>query len=201
MARRDLLTGDERRALSGVPSDRASLAKFYTVMPEHRSLIEARRGDALLVTDQKGGVTPLAWLRDPGDSPSARNLAGILARSSYLRDIGIDTRVTERIHERRFRQLLREGAVAPAFLLSDYSPRRRRATLAAAMIDLESRLADAAIEMFRKQTGLLFAKARASQKRRYEATTNDVGRLMRLFESTIGTLRVAREDGLNPWVA
>ena len=55
--------------------------------------------------------------------------------------------------------------------------------------------------MFGKQTGLLFAKARASQKRRYEATTRDVGRLMRLFGSTIGTLRVAREDGLDPWAA
>ena len=350
MARRDLLTGDERRVLFGVPLDHASLAKFYTVMPEYRSLIEARRGDAnrlgfalhlallqhpgfglrhdevmpdflvrhiadqlglrsramadyarraqtrlehaweamgslglrafepgdiaraldtataaaggtergivratasvddlragrivlpaparierigiagrararklaadivvdaltpeqvaaldaLLITDQKSGVTPLAWLRDTGDSPSARNLAGILARLSYIRGIGIDARVAERIHERRFRQLVREGAVAPAFLLSDYSLRRRRATLAAAMVDLEARLADAAIEMFGKQTGLLFARARASQKRRYEATTKDVGRLMRLFGSTIGTLRVAREDGLDPWAA
>jgi hypothetical protein len=31
--------------------------------------------DALLVTDQKSGVTPLAWLRNIGDSLSARNLA------------------------------------------------------------------------------------------------------------------------------
>ncbi len=326
MARRDLLTGDERRALFGVPLGRASLAKFYTILLEDRALIEAKRGDAnrlgfalhlallqhpgfglrhdeivpdllvrhiadqldletsavaeyahrpqtrlehaweamkclglrgfepsdvghaldvateaasgtergmtiaiaivddlrasrivlpaparierigiagrararklaadavvdaltpehvaaldaLLVIDRTHGVTPLAWLRDTGDSPSARNLAGILARLSYVRGIGIVAGVAERIHERRFRQLLREGAVAPAFLLSDYSLRRRRATLAAAMIDLEARLADAAIEMFGKQTGLLFAKARASQKRRYEATTKDVGRV------------------------
>ena len=242
MARRDLLTGDERRALFGVPSDRGLLAKFYTVMPEYRPLIEARRGDAnrlgfalhlallqypgfglrhdeavpdflvryiadqlglrsgamadyarraqtrlehaweamgslslrgfepgdvgraldvateaasgtergmaiataivdnlragrivlpaparierigiagrararklaayivvdaltpgqvaaldaLLVTDQETGATPLAWLRDTGYSPSARNLAGILARLSYARGIGIDARV------------------------------------------------------------------------------------------------------------
>ncbi len=42
MARRDLLTGDERRALFGVPLDRASLGKFYTVLPEYRVLIETR---------------------------------------------------------------------------------------------------------------------------------------------------------------
>lgn len=350
MARRNLLTGDERRALFGVPLDRASLGKFYTVLPEDRALIEAKRGaanrlgfalhlallrhpgfglrhdeivpdvlarhladqldlktgvladyahraqtrlehawdamkclelrgfepadvgrtldvateaaggtesgfviisaivghlrvshivlpaparierigiagrararklasdaivnalsseqvvalDALLVIDETSGVTPFAWLRDTGDSPSARNLAGILARLAYVRRIGIDARVAGRIHERRFHQLVREGGVAPAFLLSDYSLRRRRATLAAAMIDLEARLADAAIEMFGKQTGLLFAKARTTQKRRYEATTKDVGRLMRLFGSTIGALRVARDDGLDPWAA
>ena len=73
-----------------------------------------------------------------------------------------------RIHEHRFEQLVREGHVAPAVLLSDYSLRRRRATLAAAVIDLEARLADAAIEMFGKQTGLLFARARAAQKRGIE---------------------------------
>ncbi len=258
MARRDLLTGDERRALFGVPLDCVSLAKFYTVLTEDRSLIEARRGDAnrlgfaihlallrhpgfglwhnevvpdflirhiadqlgvksgamtdcaqraqtwlehvweamrgldlrsfepgdvshalhvvadassgtergviiataiindlrerrivlpapariehigiagrararklaadsmvdaltseqiaaldaLLVTDQKTGGTPLAWLRDTGDSPSAHNLAGILARLAHVRRIGIDAGVGERIHERRFHQLVREG--------------------------------------------------------------------------------------------
>ena len=52
---------------------------------------------------------------------------------------------------------MREGAVAPAFLLSDYSVRRRRATLAAQLIDLEARLSDAAVQMFDKQVGELFA--------------------------------------------
>jgi hypothetical protein len=69
--------------------------------------------------------------------------------------------------------------------------------MAAAMIDLEARLADAAIEMFGKHRAPV-CQGRASQKRRYEATTKDVGRLTRLFGATIGTLRVAREDGLDP---
>ena len=350
MARRDLLTGDERRALFGVPLDRASLAKLYTVTDEDRALIEAKRGDAnrlgfalhlallrhpgfglrhdevvpdflvwhvaeqlglraealaayahraqtrlehaweamahlglrafeasdvpgalgaaaraaesaergliiasavvehiralhvvlpaparierigvagramarrlaadavvdaltpeqvasldaLLVVDPEHGSTPLAWLRDTSDSPTARNLAGILARLAHVRSIGLDHRIAERVHEHRFEQLVREGQVAPAFLLSDYSLRRRRATLAVAVLNMEARLADAAIEMFGKQTGLLFAKAKAAQKRTVEATTRDVNRLMRLFGATVGALRVAREDGLDVWEA
>lgn len=157
--------------------------------------------DALLVVDPERGTTPLAWLRDTSDSPSAKNLAGMLARLAHVRSLRLDPHIAARVHEHRFEQLVREGQVAPAFLLSDYSLRRRRATLAAAVLDLESRLADAAIEMFGKQTGLLFAKAKAAQRRSYEATARDVNRLMRLFGATVGALRGAREDGLDVWDA
>ena len=61
MARRDLLTGDERRALFGVPLDHASLAKHYTVADEDRPLIEAKRGDA----NRLGFALHLALLRHP----------------------------------------------------------------------------------------------------------------------------------------
>ncbi len=71
------------------------------------------------------------------------------------------------IHESRFRQFVREGAVAPAFLLRAYGLRRRRATLIAQMIDLESRLADAAVEMFDKLVGAMFTRA----KRRKDGNT------------------------------
>jgi hypothetical protein len=153
--------------------------------------------DALLVPDPTTGVTPIAWLRDIADSPSARNLSGLLSRLAYVRQIGLDPAVADTVHERRFRQLVREGAVAPAFLLSDYSVRRRRATLAAQLIDLEARLSDAAVQMFDKQVGELFAKARAAQKRHNVASARDVGRLMRLFDATLDALTTAREDGID----
>ena len=62
MARRDLLTGDERRALFGVPLDHASLAKHYTVADEDRPLIEAKRGDA----NRLGFALQLCAFRFPG---------------------------------------------------------------------------------------------------------------------------------------
>jgi hypothetical protein len=64
MGRRDLLTDNERRALFGVPLDRASLAKFYTVADVDRPLIETRRGAA----NQLGIALQLALLRHPGFS-------------------------------------------------------------------------------------------------------------------------------------
>jgi TnpA family transposase len=151
--------------------------------------------DALLVPDPTTGVTPIAWLRDIADSPSARNLSGLLSRLNQVRRIGLNTAIADTIHERRFQKLVREGAVAPAFLLSDYSVRRRRATLAAQVIELEARLSDAAVQMFDKQVGELFASARAAQKRHNVSSAREVGRLMRLFDATLDALTAAKEEG------
>ncbi len=81
--------------------------------------------DALLVVDAELGVMPLAWLRDAAGAPTARNLATLLKRLKFVRDIGVGAELADRIHPHRFRQLAREGAVAPSFRLSDYSLRRR----------------------------------------------------------------------------
>jgi hypothetical protein len=95
------------------------------------------RVDKLLVNDPDLKMTPLAWLRDIPESPSAAGMAAITDRLAYVRAIGIDPAVAAAIHERRFDQYAREGAVAPAFLLSGYSVHRRRATVVAQLVDLE----------------------------------------------------------------
>ena len=157
--------------------------------------------DALLVSDPALKRSPLAWLRDVPEAPGASNLNEIIERLTYVRKMQLDPKLAASIHEHRFRQLVREGAVAPAFLLSDYSLRRRRATLTAQVIDLETRLADTAVEMFDKLIGSLFTKANKRKERRYQASTRDVGRLMRLFDKTIGALTEARDKDADPFTA
>ena len=157
--------------------------------------------DALLVNDPALKRTPLAWLRDVPEAPGADNLNEIIERLSYVRKLQLDPKLAARIHEHRFRQLVREGAVAPAFLLSDYSLSRRRATLTAQAVELETRLSDTAIQMFDKLIGSLFTKANKRKERRYQASTRDVGRLMRLFDMTIGALTEARANDADPFTA
>jgi hypothetical protein len=157
--------------------------------------------DALLVNDPALKRSPLAWLRDVPEAPGASNLNEIIERLTYVRKIRLDPKLADSIHDHRFRQLVREGAVAPSFLLSDYSLRRRRATLTAQAIDLETRLADTAVEMFDKLIGSLFTKANKRPERRYQATTRDVGRLMRLFDKTIYALTGSRDTDADPFAA
>ncbi|MDJ0447127.1 hypothetical protein [Methylocystis sp. JR02] len=109
----------------------------------------------------------------------------ILERLAYVRAIGLDPKITERVSEWRFGQLAREGAVAPAFILDEYGPRHRRATLVAQLLELETRLSDAAVGMFDRLILGLFTKARKSVERRYQATAKEVANLMRMLSSTI----------------
>ena len=151
--------------------------------------------DKLLVNDPDLKMTPLAWLRDIPESPSAAGMAAITDRLAYVRAIGIDPAVAAAIHENRFDQYAREGAVAPAFLLSGYSVHRRRATVVAQLVDLECRLNDAAVDMFNKMVGSLFAKGRRGAERKYQASSREVAQLMRLFSGVIDAVDQARADG------
>jgi hypothetical protein len=137
--------------------------------------------------------SPLAWLRDIPELPSTTNINCIVERLAFVHAISVPTNIGGAVHEHRFRQFMREGATAAAFLLSDYSARRRRATLVASLADLETRLSDAAAEMFEKLVGSLFTRAKRGQERSYQVTARDVGQLMRLFGCTIAALLEARE--------
>lgn len=161
----------------------------------------AVRIDGLLVNDPILKRTPIAWLRDWAEAPKASNLTSILERLLYVRAFELDPKIIERVSEWRFRQLAREGAAAPAFLLDEYGPRRRRATLVAQLLDLETRLSDAAVGMFVRLILGLFTKARKSIERRYQATAKEVADLMRMLSSTIDVLAHARDTERDPFEA
>ncbi len=62
MARRQLLTDEERQALLGIPPDADSLARLFTLSRLDRNLVAERRGDA----NRLGCAVQLALLRHPG---------------------------------------------------------------------------------------------------------------------------------------
>jgi len=70
--------------------------------------------------------------------------------------------------------------------------------LAAAVIGLESKLADSAIQMFDRLIGGLFTRARRGRERRYQDSIQSVAQLMRLFGATISALDEAVQHGGDP---
>jgi TnpA family transposase len=156
---------------------------------------QLERIDQLLINDPAVRSTRLAWLREIPEAASSAAMAEIVERLTYVRSIGLDPKISRQIHERRFEQFVREGAVAPTFLLSGYSVRRRRATVAAQLVELERRLSDAAVDTFERLVGSLFAKGRRGREREFQASSREVSQLMRLFAGVIGATDRALQDG------
>ncbi|HEY0933173.1 MAG TPA: DUF4158 domain-containing protein, partial [Trebonia sp.] len=182
----------ERAAIAGRARARKRAADAVL-----RGLTEAQLAglDGLLVVDPSVGMTPFGWIKAMPVAPKADHVGDLLSRLRLVRKLGLPPEIAGRIHGDRLSQLVREGHASDAHQLGRYATHRRRAILAATVLDLESRLTDAALEMADKLIGGMFAKARSDTKRRLVASAGDVGRLMRMFHGTIEALVAAQADG------
>ncbi len=149
--------------------------------------------DGLLVIDPSVGMTPFAWLKAMPIAAKADHISELLDRLRMIRGICVPVENAARIHEDRLQQFVREGHASDAHQLGRYAEHRRRAILVATVLDLETRLTDAILDMADKLIGGLFAKARNAARRRYAASASSVGRLMRMFHGTIEALAAAHE--------
>ena len=157
--------------------------------------------DGLLAIDPSVGVTPFAWLKAMPVAPKADHIRELLDRLHRVRGISLPAESASRIHENRLQQFVPEGHVSDAHQLGRYSEHRRHAILVATVLDLETRLTDAVLDMADKLIGGLFAKARNAARRRYAASASDVGRLTRLFHGTIEALAAAQKGGSDAFEA
>lgn len=119
--------------------------------------------DQLLTRAAAADMTPLAWLKAMPVAPKADHIRELLDRLRRVRDIGLSPDIAAKINEERWRQFVREGYASDAHQLGRIAAGRRRAILAATIIDLEARLTDAVLEMTDKLIGGLFAKARTGR--------------------------------------
>jgi hypothetical protein len=74
----------------------------------------------------------------------------LLDRLRRVREIGVPPEAAGRIYEDRFQQLIREARISDAHQMGRYTVQRRRAILVASVIDLETRLTEAALDMLRR---------------------------------------------------
>ena len=115
-------------------------------------------------------------------------MLALLERLTFVRAIALPRHLGDNIHPARLAKFAREGAVAPVNLLSDFGKRRRIASLAAQMRELETTLTDSAIALFERLTGRLFTRSRNSQDRSWTASKTQAGRLIRLFGGAIDAM-------------
>jgi len=192
-----LLLPDAALEKIGLAGRAIARQRAETALLDGLSLDEMEQLEVLLVVDPAIQQTRLAWLRSAPDAPSADNLIGLLDRLTVVRTLTIDSQRQARIHPERSTQIVREGDVTPAWLVADFGARRRRATLVAQVITLEQTLTDAAVTMFNKLIGWLFARANTRHKKRYVEAHQDTTKVLRLFRDTQRALIVASDTGRN----
>jgi hypothetical protein len=180
----------ERTAIAGRAQARTRAANAILAGVSDAQV--AKLGE-LLAHDPAVNMTSFAWPKAGPIAPKADHVGELLDRLKLVRGIGLLPEIAGRIHEDRLRQFIREGHASDAHQLGRYAAHRRRAILAATVLDLETRLTDAVLEMADKLVGGFFAKARNATRQRYVASAAAVGRLMHLFHGTIDALAAAQE--------
>jgi hypothetical protein len=151
--------------------------------------------DALLVNDPAIRLTRFAWLRSLPETPSEKNLLSLIERLTFVRSFALDPQRRDRIHPDRWAQLVREGDVTPSWLTGDFSAGRRRAMIAAQLIELVAKLTDAAMAMFCRLVARLFTRSKVRAERRHLDSRKATARLMALFRDTLCALAEAKESG------
>lgn len=149
--------------------------------------------DSLLQVDPVVRQTRFHWLRSAPDAPGAGNLVGLTERIAFLRVLEIDPRLQIHIPTGRWEQMIREGDATPAWLASDFSSSRRRATIVAQLIKLSQKLTDDSVMMFIKLMGRLFSQANNRKKQRHMNTRMETSKALRLFLNTIIALQAAND--------
>ena len=147
----------------------------------------------LLQNDPGLGQSRLAWLRRWPQAKSVSGLDGILDRLEFVRALSLPQELGEDIHPARLARFAREGRVAAIDLIEDFGERRRIATVAAQVWELETVLTDAAIAVFEVLTSRLFSRSKNRREQAWSASKAPVGRLITMFGGTIDALVEARE--------
>ena len=181
----------ERSAIAGRARARKRVAD---VLLTGISTEQLAKIDKLLAVDQSTGLSQLAWLKDFPKSAKSGNIEELVERLRAIRGIGLAPESATRIHEDRFRQLVREADISEARQLERHVVHQRRALQVALLLDLETRLTDTVLDVADKLIGQLFARAKRNQEKRYVASGKDVSRLMRMFSATIEALGTAQES-------
>jgi len=184
--------------------DIASRAAFDTddgriIMERLMSTSQKEALEKLVHYDPDYRKSPLAWLRAMLHSNSAASMHAVLERLAYVREFGLSPTLGGEIHPARMTKFAREGAASPAQFLSEFGERRRLASLAAQLVELNITLTDAAIAMFERLTGQLFSNSQRSQDKTYQASKSQIARLMRMFAGTLDGLAHARDTGEDPF--
>ena len=151
--------------------------------------------DALLLPHAGTNLSGLGWVRQPPGKPGRNTFAVIIRRLALLRDIGIDPNIAAGIHPERLRRLCQEGARLTAQHVRTLQATRRRATLAATILETIVTLTDDAVLMFDRLLGQMFRREQNSADTALKRDRRNINGKIRLLARLGDALLTAKVSG------
>ncbi len=143
---------------------RRAQQQVFRLLTEGLTDLQRTQLRALLTVPAASRQTLLVWLRQPPGAASPANFLKVVERLRWIRELGLDSQVTSRVHQNRLRQLAREGARMTAQRLGEFDVAQRDATLVAFLLATAEDLVDQALDMHDKLLGQQFKKGERKQE-------------------------------------
>jgi hypothetical protein len=139
--------------------------------------------------------TTLGWLRKIPQYPCPENVLKIIERLEFIRTLGINPEVQQRVHIGRFRQLAREGRRYSTQHLHGFDSRRRYATLMAFLIEASEDLTDSALQLHDRLMGRYFNQGDKKHQDAFQKSGKAINEKVILYGKTGRELIKAKESG------
>lgn len=157
--------------------------------------------DLLAVTADKGGQTPLSWLRIPATKPSPEAMSHLLERIVFINHLQLPGRPVQ-VQAARFRQLAQRGErYRPQSLANLENAAERYALLVAYLHEQHQSLIDQVIDMFDRWLNDLMRQGRNKQRHYLHRHISLLNRDLNTLAQAMAAFLAAKEKGTDPFAA
>ncbi|MGI9060491.1 MAG: Tn3 family transposase [Ktedonobacteraceae bacterium] len=168
--------------------------KTFHLLTEGLTDLQRTQLQGILAVPTFSRQTVLAWLRQPPGAASPSNFLKVIERLRWIRDLGLDSQVTSRVHQNRLQQLAREGTRMTAQHLQFNNDHRRDATLVAFLLSTAEDLVDQALDMHDKLIGQQFKKGERKQEDQIKKSRKAINEKVRLYARVGKALITAKAE-------
>jgi hypothetical protein len=156
----------------------------------------------LLVIDaDKGGQTPLFWLRIPAKKPSSASMYHLLVRIEFLKELQLPLQ-SDNVFPARRRQLAERGRrYRPQALSNLKNSAEQYALLVAYLHILHQELIDKLLDMFDRWLGDLMRKGRNKQRYHLHQNVIQLNRDLNTLKQAMAAFLNAKKQAIDPFKA
>ena len=175
--------------------------KVFALLIHDLDAAQRTKLDNLLELRDGSPYSTLSWLRLPPGAPSARAVLTYVERLQVIRELGLSSEISLRVHQNRLLQLAREAGQTAVYQFKEYEPDRRHGTLVALMIEAAATLTDEILDLHDRLIGSFFTKSKNKYERSFAEQGKAINEKVRLYAKVGAALVAAREHGRDAFAA